>query len=207
MLAVRMPEPLLERGSFVPPSLAGKRSGRISYVMLVDYLSSNCGPYRELLVIPAAFAIDGQKCATITRIYVSSHESVVNGRRNWGLPKERADFALVRALDGSEQVCVTRDRALLAELSLRGFGPSVPVLSGLFPGYLRRVFQPWRGHSYRFAYRPKGMMRLAKLGAFRCDPALFPDLARGRVLFALHLPRFEMEFSRALVAPGTGSGA
>ena len=49
-------------------------------IMLVDYNSSNIGAYKEILFIPGKFAIKGDKKYSITKIYVSENDSVVNGR-------------------------------------------------------------------------------------------------------------------------------
>lgn len=65
-------------------------------VQIIRYLSSPLGPYDELTYVPGnmtykvgASFISGP---SITRIYVSSAASIVNGRRNWNIPKELARF-------------------------------------------------------------------------------------------------------------------
>src|ERR1700761_8425865 len=83
LLLVKLPEPMLDDGTFVPPALVKKRRSGISLVLLVDYQKADCGPYRELMLIPASFAFDQGTYPSITRIYVSTYESAVNGRRNW----------------------------------------------------------------------------------------------------------------------------
>src|SRR5262249_33742356 len=91
---LRCPDDLLDTRSFVPASLAGKRSrSPFATMMFVDYSESNVGPYHELLFIPGAFRFaDGRLHPSISRIFVSSQSSVENGQRNWGIPKGRADF-------------------------------------------------------------------------------------------------------------------
>jgi hypothetical protein len=61
-------------------------------VMLVDYQSSPVGPYHELLFIPGLFSFNKKKVFSISKIYVSTQSSVVNGIENWGIPKEFAEF-------------------------------------------------------------------------------------------------------------------
>jgi len=62
-------------------------SGRgVRCAMFVDYAASPVGPYRELLMIDRTIAIAGRRFPTISSIYVSTQESVDNGRRNWGIP-------------------------------------------------------------------------------------------------------------------------
>jgi hypothetical protein len=194
VIAVRMSEDVLQQQSFVPPSLAGKEHGRTAAVMLFNYESSNCGPYRELLIAPAVFDFPQGHFASITRIYVSSYESVVNGRKNWGIPKDYAEFAVSRGDDQVEQVALSRAGHVFAEFQLKAWGPRLPAYGNLLPASLRTLVQHWRGKSYSLTLQAKGSMRMAKLLDWRFDPAYFPDLSRCRVLTAMYLPSFEMTF-------------
>jgi hypothetical protein len=201
VLLVNMPEQVLDQAAFVPASLAGKRKSRMSVVMWVDYRKSNAGPYRELLMVPGTFATDEGTYHSISRIFVSTYDSVVNGRANWGIPKDRADFSAEPAADGGEHLRAGRDGHVFAELNVRAFGPTLPVRSWLLPPRMLTLVQHWRGQSYRLTLKARGVMRMAKLQSWRFDPQYFPDLARGRVLAAAHLPRFEMEFPVAELKP------
>lgn len=88
----------LERGTEADQS--DRFHGGVGFVMLVRYKTSNVGPYDELIYVPGLFSrrspSDQQQPVeyfpAITRIYVSTDESVYNGRKNWGIPKHRADF-------------------------------------------------------------------------------------------------------------------
>ncbi|GAA5877072.1 hypothetical protein JCM3774_002834 [Rhodotorula dairenensis] len=93
----------LERGSTADQS--HRFHGGVGFVMLVRYKTSNVGPYDELIYVPGLFSRRPRQTRTdattaepveyfpsITRIYVSTDESVYNGRKNWGIPKHRADF-------------------------------------------------------------------------------------------------------------------
>lgn len=71
-------------------------TGGLGTIQLIRYHSSPVGPYDELLYIPGnmtykvgASSVSG---LGITRIYVSTVESIVNGRRNWNIPKQLARF-------------------------------------------------------------------------------------------------------------------
>lgn len=79
----------------MPGSLRASFVGGYGALMLVDYSESNCGPYRELLLIPGSFRVRDKTLASISRIFVSTTESLASGRRNWGIPKELADFSVV----------------------------------------------------------------------------------------------------------------
>lgn len=193
--AVRMPEDVLDTAAFVPPSLAGKRTGHTAYVLFVDYTSSEVGPYSELLVAPAVYDFGEEgNYPSITRIFVSTYESVVNGRRNWGIPKDRADFSVERGADKIDRVRVSRDGRVFADMRFKPYGLTLPVTSALLPAGLRTLVQHWRGKSYRFTLSAKGSLKMAKLVEWSFDPQLFPDLARGKVLAAGYFPSFDMTF-------------
>jgi len=194
VLAVRMPEDVIDRASFVPPVLAGKRRGQTAYVLYVDYKVADVGPYQELLVAPAVYDFGEGEYPTITRIYVSTYESVVNGRRNWGIPKDRADFAAETVAKNTDAVRVSRDGRVFADMKFQSYGLALPVTSWVLPAGLRTLMQYWHGKTYRFTISAKGSMKMAKMIEWRFDPEYFPDLARGKVLAAAYFPHFEMTF-------------
>jgi len=201
VIVTRLPEALLDRAAFVPERLVPKRRGRIGCLLLVDYQIADCGPYRELLLAPASFAFPSGTHPSITRIYVSSYDSVVNGRRNWGIPKDRADFEVQRdEATSTERIRVSRDGHTFAELELRAHGPSLPVRSWLIPKGMRTLIQLWQGKSYRFSLSARGSTRLASVVSWKFDPAYFPDLAQGTVLAAAYLPSFDMTFPVAEIS-------
>ncbi|HKU36823.1 MAG TPA: acetoacetate decarboxylase family protein [Polyangiales bacterium] len=201
VLAVRMPEEILDRQSFVPPSLAGKRCGDISFFLYVDYSATNCGPYREIIFAPALYDFGEGRYPTITRIYVETYDSVVNGRLNWGIPKDRADFQHER--EGKvDRVRVSRDGHVFADMRFAPYSLPMPVTSWLLPAGLRTLMQHWQGKSYRFTLSAKGMLRLGKLVDWHFDPKFFPDLARGKVIAGAYFPKFEMTFPVATVQDG-----
>ncbi|PWN34563.1 uncharacterized protein FA14DRAFT_31742 [Meira miltonrushii] len=62
--------------------------------ILYRYASSPVGPYDELIYVAGSFQSkdSGTSGLRITNIYVSTHDSVWNGRRNWNIPKHVAKF-------------------------------------------------------------------------------------------------------------------
>ncbi|MGI9246260.1 MAG: acetoacetate decarboxylase family protein, partial [Steroidobacteraceae bacterium] len=129
IVLLRLPRAAPARSDFVATALQPTLWAPVSLLMFVDYLGAPCGPYRELLFIPGALRFaDGRRHASISRIFVSTWASVVNGRANWGIPKDRADFAVTR---GGE-----RDRLAVADEKGREFcrldfesprGPRLPL--------------------------------------------------------------------------------
>lgn len=204
IVALKLPPGSPARDAFLPPGLAGQGRGLASYLMYVDYAESACGPYRELLFIPGAFPFsDGRRHLTISRILVSTWDSVVNGRDNWGIPKDRADFEVEPGLDGGreERVRVVSDGREVCELrfaTLR-FAPPLPVQGALLPARLRTLAQSFRGRTYYYAPSASGWVRPGRLLSWRFDAELFPDLAAAPALAALKVESFRMTFPAAVV--------
>jgi hypothetical protein len=183
---------LTDQQLFVPPSLLGKRHGHTLSLLFFDYQASVCGPYRELM-IGVGFDFDEGQYSSITRAYASTRDSVANSRLNWGLPADHADFAVERVSARHDQVVLTREGHVIAELELEHSGLSIPVTSALLPSDLRTMVQHWRGKQYSLALKAKGKLRMAKLQRSRFDPRFFPDLSQSSVIAAAYLPSFELK--------------
>ena len=204
IVALRLPPDSQARDAFLPVELAGRGRGLASFLMFVDYAESGCGPYRELLFIPGSFLFeDGRRHLSIGRILVSTWDSVVNGRNNWGIPKDRADFEVDRAAgnEAEERVRVTSNGRELCELRFapRRLAPSLPVSGGLLPVGLRTLAQRFRGRTYYYAPEARGRVRPARLLSWRFDATLFPDLAHATVLAVLKVESFRMTFPAARI--------
>ncbi|KAI8974526.1 hypothetical protein BD414DRAFT_468052 [Trametes punicea] len=75
------------------------RGGR-GFVTLVRYSHSPIGSFEELTIIPGEFANPFNKpMHRVTRTYVSNLEAVINGRSNWSLPRELAEFVFTPSFD------------------------------------------------------------------------------------------------------------
>lgn len=205
IVALKLPAHDPAHDAFLPRELVGRGRSLASYLMYVDYAESGCGPYRELLFIPGAFPFDdGRRHLSISRILVSTWDSVVNGRANWGIPKDRADFEVeqcgVRGRE--ERVRITSEGREVCELrfdTLR-FAPPLPVHGGLLPASLRTLAQRFRGRSFYYAPAARGWVRPGRLLSWRFDPALFPDLAGAAVVAAVRVESFRLTFPVARIA-------
>lgn len=204
-VALQLPAQDPARGAFLPEGFAGRTASGISLLMFVDYESSDCGPYHELLFIPGNLPFaDGRRHMSISRILVSSWDSVVNGRANWGIPKDRADFDVHYGAPGGEDHIVVRSEGrVMAELRLKAWPLSLPVFGGIIPAALRTLAQQFDGSTYLYAPSSSGWMQPGKLVSWRFDNALFPDLSGARVLGAARLRPFRMTFPVARVLPAT----
>ena len=94
MVALRLPAGDPARTAFVRPALQATVKAAFSVLMCVVYDEAPCGPYRELLFIPGTMNFGDARYPSISRILVSTWDSVVNGRSNWGIPKDRAELRL-----------------------------------------------------------------------------------------------------------------
>lgn len=191
------PDFVFEKG-FVTGDLKGRYAGGLGTVMFVDYLSSDVGPYKELLFIPGMFSFGRRTFFSITRIFVSTEASVENGRKNWGIPKERADFSVDRYGD-NERIHVSREGRQFVELHFRPMHLSMPVTSSLVPQGLRTLAHHYEGRTYLTTPGARGAVSPARLMHARIDGDVFPDFTQGRILGTMSVPRFLMTFPEARV--------
>lgn len=201
ILMVKLPAAVLDDPNHIPPELRGKRRGRYASVMLVDYEDSAVGPYRELLYIPGKFPFKGGRHQSITRIYVSSMESVVNGRRNWGIPKDLASFDYRYGVDGIDRFDVSLDGRRFASFVFKPGNLKLPFSTALVPKALLQLAQVHGGRQFVYAPSAKGRVQFAKVLDWSFDSALFPDLAQGKVVVCVKVPRFAMGFPVSAVQP------
>jgi Acetoacetate decarboxylase (ADC) len=204
IVALRLPPGSPARDAFLPAELAGRGRSPASFLMYVDYAESGCGPYRELLFIPGSFPFeDGRSHLSISRILVSTWDSVVNGRNNWGIPKDRADFEIERPAGAGrdERIRVTSDGREVCELRFAAsrLAPPLPVSGGLVLERLRTLAQNLRGRTYYYAPEARGRVRPGRLLSWRFDATLFPDLAAAAVIAVAKVDSFRMRFPVARI--------
>lgn len=183
----------------IPDHLNERGRGDLGVTMFVDYASSDVGPYKELLCAPRRFRFaDRRTHWSISTIFVDSEASVVNGRRNWGIPKELATFEL----DGDEEterIRVTRDGSTVAELTFAASWPKLHVSTLMLPRPWYRFGQELDGHTFIFAPRVRGRVRRGRLVEAEVDDAVFPDIARGKQVACMEVTTFKMRFPIPLV--------
>jgi len=174
-------------------------------VMLVDYQHSNAGPYRELLFVPGQFQVGGRRFYSITKIYVSTPQSVTNGRRNWGIPKELADFELTRRASGLERLHVVRQGQVVAEFELRPRGWGLPVTTAVIPSALRTIIELLDRRTYLTTPNGRGRLHPARLERVSSNPQLFPDIGQFRPRLCLRASNFALQFPVAEITESPGS--
>ncbi len=199
ILIAYFPESFVRTQGFLAPYQQAAYRGWVGTVMLVDYRTSAVGPYRELLFIPGLFRFGDTTSFSISKIYVSSDDSVWNGRQNWGIPKELADFSFDTNADGSRSVVVSQNDQPFLRLRAKPWGPRFPITTKLLPGF--RVMQeqldrPVSEPPGLLLTRPSasGSARLASLSAIETDSRFFPDLGQIKPLAVLSVENFQMTF-------------
>lgn len=189
----------LRRGGFLPPELEGTDGfeGQLGAVMLVDYRQSPVGPYRELLFLAGRNLRWRSHRFSITRIYVSTEESTVNGRENWAIPKQTAEFEVIPQKDGAQRVIVLRDSLAEVDLTVApGKGFPMPAWSWAAPPSWRTITQFKDGRPLVTRMSGHGWLRPAKLLDFRSMPRLFPDVNQGKLVAGFQVKDFRLEFPK-----------
>lgn len=196
ILIFRFPRILVIEHAHVPPFLAGRYRGGWGAVMLVDYLTSPVGPYREALFIPGPFDYAQTRYYSITKIAVSTLSSVVNGRQNWGIPKELAHFDIQLDSTGAQRFLMTSNGQTALDVVTRPYGPRLPFNTRWLPFRPTLIQQREDGQLLTTAPYGKGRIRLAKLMHAHVNPDAFPDFSRLRPIGVLQAPQFELTFPR-----------
>jgi hypothetical protein len=199
ILCYRFPRDPTAVDGLVPGPWRDCYLGGVGAVMLVDYHRSDAGPYRELLVAPGRFRFPGGAGFAITRIYVSTHESVFNGRENWGIPKEQADFHISAPEERSRRFVVRSGQQTVADLTLRTSGWGVPFTTAFVPLALRTLVQPAGDRLLATAPGGQGWVGLSRPTKAWVNGNLFPDFTRLPRLAAFHARRFRLHFPVARV--------
>jgi len=201
VVALKMPEEVLDGQSFVPESLKGRRLGSYSRMIYVDYKNSPVGPYRELLFDPGKFMFDKRSCRTISRIFVSTRESVVNGLENWGIPKTIAVFETRTLPNGWERIIVSAEGAVFAELTFSTVRFGFPFSDRWLPAKFRSTAQHYREQCYFYAPITRATMKMGRLRKSKIDSRMFPDISRGKFALCVRLEDFRMWIPAATIVP------
>jgi hypothetical protein len=195
----KLPMPRGRAELFASSELAEARFGQLGLVMFVDYSASPVGPYRELLFIPGTFRFGKRRLPSITKIYVSTRASVDNGRRNWGIPKELADFDVETGRDGVKRVTMRVEGATAVELWLRHGLLPLPFTSSLVPGSLRTLGHVLAGQTLEVTPGFRALVQRAEVLHAWSQPGMFCGLAAERVVGAVRLSKCELQFPPAHV--------
>ena len=190
ILLFRFKKDWVAQAGNLPEHLQGKFKGGFGYLMLVDYQESPVGPYRELLFIPGKFG--KEKLQSISTIFVDSEASTANGRANWAIPKQTADFHWEKQ-SGLDRVEVSLNGKQVLQASIRSGGLSFPMSTALLP---IRLQQELEGQVLFTQPEGKGWGKLASIQDLVVDPQFFPDIRGIKPLLALKVSPFTLTFPK-----------
>ena len=199
IIMLKLSRDFVENNCFVPESLKASFIGGNGTVMYVDYCYSDAGAYQELLFIPGRFDLSAGRYFSITKIFVSTLDSVISGRNNWGIPKEIASFTCEKKNPSTQCIRVFKDGTAAAELTFRSYPLCVPVTTGLVPRSWRTLAHVYQDGTYLTTPMARGSIAPARLVDFSVNESFFPDFTRGRIIAAFKIPRFFMVFPKARV--------
>lgn len=191
------PKSFVEKFSFLADYQADRYNGDfVGTVMLVDYATSAVGPYHELLFVPGRFTFDKKKIFSISKIYVSSQESVENGIANWGIPKELANFKIRKPTPKETIVEVVIEGKTFFHVHLRDGSFKFPITTKFFPLKLAQKL----GDDLLITNSPaRGKASFAQLLDIEVDSSYFPPISQLKPLSILAVSDFEMEFPKPLI--------
>lgn len=167
----------------------------IGMVMLVNYQSSPIGPYGELLFIPGMFHYKGKYYWHISKIYVSSLDSVMNGRENWGIPKELAQFEFEQLEMGINSAKVISNGELLFNCQFKDRSFGFPLSTAFLPF---QFIQPLNAKEYITHPKGSGRAILSAPQDLITGKGLFPSIGTQTRLACLHIPDFSLAFPKPI---------
>lgn len=195
LMVVHLPQDFLDNQSFIEPHLQASRKGHLAYVAFAHYQQSDVGPYHELLYVGGQLKIGQKHHYSISKIYVSTQDSIDNGQINWGIPKEKAYFAVDYGQDKQDHIKVTTETGeVIANLHVSHHLLPFPVNTRLAPKALRTLAQEWQGQRFYFPLEAQGHMKPALIKESFFDQRYFPDLNQGRVLACFKVTDFSLVF-------------
>jgi hypothetical protein len=139
---------------------------------------------------------DKKKVFSISKIYVSSQDSVENGIANWGIPKELADFSITKPTVKETIVEVLIEGKTFFKVHLRDGSFKFPISTQFFPLKLAQKL----GDDLLITNSPaKGKATFAKLLNIEINDAHFPPISQLKPLSILAVSDFEMEFPEPVI--------
>ncbi|EYB67323.1 hypothetical protein DEIPH_ctg044orf0042 [Deinococcus phoenicis] len=165
-------------------------------LMLVRYGSSLVGPYDELLWVEGGRASPAGPRPRVRSIVVSTPQSVVWGRRNWGLPKRLAQFEWTGDLRCGQVRVTGEDGREVAHLAFQTRALRLPVTAALLPPAWRTLAQPPLDGEEAWCLTRvggSGYAGLARLTVLHTD-GLYLPLRHTRPRLTLGVPEFRLVF-------------
>lgn len=179
----------INKFSFLSTEDLKRFKGGFGSMMIVDYKSSNAGPYNELLFIPGLVEYHKKRRFTISKIYVSTQISVDSGRENWGIPKELAHFSIEAGDNSKEIIRIGKDNQIFFEVEVSHHKLKFPITTNLLP---IKLHQYYNNKLFITKFKGKGMARFSKILSVNVISDFFPPIKKPMI--GLYVDPFELEF-------------
>jgi Acetoacetate decarboxylase (ADC) len=190
ILVYRFSKEFINKNGHLQDYQKGNFKGIVGTIMLVDYQVSPVGPYQELLIVPGIFNINDKNRFSISKIYVSSQDSVYNGIENWGIPKEFADFKkTVNGQSENIEVSIQGNVFFKAEIVKKSF--KFPISTAIFP---LKLVQKLRNKLILTNSTAKGKAMFSRLQNIEVNQEFFPDVSDLKPILTLSVENFKMTF-------------
>lgn len=199
VLLFHIPKSFNQRYGYMADYQRAGYIGWVGAVVLADYKTSDVGAYRELIYVPGLFRIDGRLTFSISKIYVSTYDSLRNGQHNWGIPKELAEFSTAQRPGGTQAYIVSAGGKPFFEVRVKPWGPRLPFTTRLIP--YTRIMQRHQHQLLLTRPNASGYARLASVKQITADPDFFPPVHLLRPFLALSISEFRMIFPVSEVLP------
>ena len=195
VMVVQLPQQVLNEQSFISDELKATRRGHVAYIAFADYQNSDVGAYHELLYIGGTLKFGQKRHLSISKIYVSTQDSIDNGQKNWGIPKEMAHFEVQYGADNHDTIKLSAPTGeTIAQFSFSHHLFSFPVNTKLAPTRLRTLAQDWHGQRFFFPLQASGYVKPALLKESYFDKRYFTDLNQGHIIACFKVTDFSMVF-------------
>lgn len=182
---------VINNDPFLDKKFKENYKGGFSCIMIVDYTESNVSPYSELLFMPGKFSYMNKNKYTISKIYVSTQNSIVNGQNNWAIPKEMASFKFEKINNKAEKISATVQDKKIFELKLKKRLLKFPVNTRLLPFPL---VQEKDNKAYFTSFKGSGKGRWISVSDMHVDPQYFPDISYKNPIIAIKIQPFTIQF-------------
>lgn len=192
----RFPKEWVMENGFMEDFQKNRYLGYLGVVMVVNYEDSNVGKYQELLFIPGLFTFNWSKVFSISKIYVSSQESIFNGWHNWGIPKEKADFEKVNSDNGFKTFRASIEKKPFFEVSFGKSFLSFPLKSNWLSF---KIGQKIEKDLYITDFNFSGKLKFTRIKKIKIDSAFFPEVSLFKPLLSVEICDFKMDFGKAKI--------
>ena len=186
----------LSENDLIPKFLESKKLKGFGSIMFVDYKKSPVGPYQELLFIPGKFVVGKLKLATISRIYVSTQESVDSGINNWGITKELANFKIEYMDNIRTKVSVKNKSEVIASFLFKETFLPIPVSTKI----LKYPLIQKRNDKFYFTdFKGNGKGKMAIIEEQDINNKYFPNIVDFTPIVSVKVNPFRIVFPKAKI--------